>query len=151
MSKFNIREYQPNDYAEVCRIHDVSRKEELTIGGAEKYFIPLETAPYKDDFFSCKIYVAYDADSILGFVAVHPQELDYIYVDPIHQNKGIGYALATTALRYMSRSVSLDVFAENTKAKKLYKKLGFKCQEVRYQQWDLNDPKKYSGEKMILN
>ena len=35
MPKFNIREYQPNDYAEVCRIHDVSRKEELTIGGAE--------------------------------------------------------------------------------------------------------------------
>ena len=30
MPKFNIREYQPNDYAEVCRIHDVSRKEELT-------------------------------------------------------------------------------------------------------------------------
>ncbi|WP_288299715.1 hypothetical protein [uncultured Lactobacillus sp.] len=54
MPKFNIREYQPNDYAEVCRIHDVSRKEELTIGGAEKYFIPLETAPYKDDFFPAK-------------------------------------------------------------------------------------------------
>ena len=54
MPKFNIREYQPNDYAEVCRIHDVSRKEELTIGGAEKYFIPLETAPIRRIFSPAK-------------------------------------------------------------------------------------------------
>lgn len=151
MIKFNIREYNEKDYKEICRIHDLSRKEELTIGNAEKYFTPLKSAPYKNDLFSCKIYVANCGDKILGFIAVHPQELDYIYVDPNYQRNGIEFALAKTALKQMHRPISLDVFAENTKAKKLYKKLGFRSQSVNYEQWALNDPKKYSDEKMILN
>lgn len=146
----NIREYQEKDYEELCRIHDLSRKEELKIVGAEKYFTSLKIAPYKDDLFSCKIYVADDDNKVLGFVAVHPQEFDYIYVDPDYQNKGIGFSLAKVALKHMKRPVSLDVFTENIKAKKLYQKLGFKSQSVIFEQWGLNDPKKYSDEKMIL-
>lgn len=135
----NIREYQEKDYEEICRIHDLSRKEELKIVGAEKYFTPLKVAPYRDDLFSCKIYVAYDKNKILGFVAVHPQEFDYIYVDPNYQNKGIGFSLAKTALKYMQRPVILNVFTENIKAKKLYQKLGFQSKNIVFEQWDLND------------
>ncbi|WP_367270325.1 GNAT family N-acetyltransferase [uncultured Lactobacillus sp.] len=132
-------------------MHDLARKQELEIGGAQKYFKPLEKAIYKDDFWSCTIWVAKVIEQTVGFVAVHPHELTYIYVHPDFQGNGIGFALAKKALLNLERPVTLDVFVENEKAKSLYRKLGFVSQEVKWQQWDLMDPKKYSDEKMILN
>ena len=150
MKNIKIRNYNSNDYQQVCRVHDLARRQEMIIGGAEKYFEPLESAMYREDFFSCEILVAVISDKIVGFIATHPHELDYIYVDPAYQRKGIGKALANAALSHLLRPVTLDVFVENENAKCLYRSLGFKTVSVEYSQWYLDDPKKYSGEKMIL-
>lgn len=150
MTEINIRKYENTDYADLCLVHDLARKQELVIGGAERYFTPLDKAPYREDLFSCKIWVAEKAGKVVGFVAVHLHELDYIYVLPDEQGQGLGLTLARVAMTEMTEPIKLEVFAENKRAKQLYSKLGFVSQRVTYDQWDPDDPKKYSCEVMIL-
>lgn len=148
--KIIIREYQAEDYYQIERIHDLARLQELKIGKAEKYFKPLEKAIYKEDLFNSKIYVACNKQKIIGFIAVKPNILDYIYVDPAYQGQGVGKNLISYVLRIMKRPITLEVFQENKVAKKLYSHFGFKTKKIIYQQWDGNDPQKYSDETMAL-
>ena len=150
MTNITIRKYQENDFGQICKIHDLGRKQELEIVNAEKYFTPLTQAPYRKDFFTCTILVASKNNLVIGFVAFHPHELDFLYVDPAYQGKGIGKLLAKAALLTMTHPITLNVFTENNKAKILYHQLGFVSQCIDYDYWSPNDPKKYSNEEMIL-
>ena len=110
----------------------------------------IEKAIYKEDLFNSKIYVACDKQKIIGFIAVKLNILDYIYVDPAYQGQGVGKNLISYVLRMMKRPITLEVFQENKVAKKLYSHFGFKTKKIIYQQWDGNDPQKYSDETMVL-
>ena len=87
MTNITIRKYQENDFRQICKIHDLGRKQELEIVNAEKYFTPLTQTPYRKDFFTCAILVASKNNLVVGFVAFHPHELDFLYVDPAYQGK----------------------------------------------------------------
>lgn len=128
----------------------MSRNQELKIVNAEKYFIPLADAPYKNDLFTCKILIAIKNKIIICFVAFHPHELAYLYVDPPSQKQGIGKALSKKALLLMTPPITLNVFAENYQAKKLYSKLGFISHQIEYSIWDPTDANLYYNETMIL-
>ena len=68
---------------------DRARKQELQSENLEEVFLPLRDAPYLDYFLSCKIYVAFENGVLAGFIGFRPGSLNFIYVDPTHQNKGI--------------------------------------------------------------
>lgn len=149
--KIIIREYRVKDYHRIEQIHDLARLQELKIGKAEHYFQPLAKAIYRADLFNSKIFVTCHKRRIIGFVAIKPHLLDYIYIDPAFQGRGVGKKLLSYSLKGMKRPVSLEVFSENIVAQKLYRSCGFKTEKVTYQQWDEQDPQKYSGETMVLN
>ncbi len=74
--------------------------------------------------------VAEDNDGVIvGFTAVAGPRLDQLFVEPGHQGQGIGTRLLTEALRCMPAVATLNVFEQNTQARRFYERHGFR--EVR--------------------
>lgn len=131
-----IRKYKSIDYAQLCKVHDQARMQELIVGNAVDLYAPLEVALYKEELFSETLYVAEVDKQVVGFVAFRENELGCIYVLNEFQGKGIGGKLLDTVIPYLERPAFLEVFPTNIKAKRLYRSRGF-VEETK--------------EKMILN
>ncbi len=80
---------------------------------------------------SRNLFVVHDGDILLGFCAVMKEEkennLSALYVDPKHQYKGVGRALATAGLEWLGTEKDISVFVAdyNTRAISFYQTLGF--------------------------
>lgn len=116
----------------------------------EQVFISLKDAPYLKYFLSCDIYVAEKDEQVVGFVGLGRRRLDFLYILPGMQGKGIGSALMKTALAKLPRPVRLAVFADNERAKNLYQKFGFKVTETRTEKWSDEIPIVFSEDTMEL-
>src|SRR5699024_5320043 len=88
----------PIYFNKLCLVMDRARKQELQSENLEEVFLPLRDAPYLDYFLSCKIYVAFEDGILAGLIGFRPGSLNFIYVDPTHQNKGIATELIKKAL-----------------------------------------------------
>ena len=65
---------------------------------------------------------------IVGFAAVAGPRLDQLFVEPGHQGQGIGTHLLTEALRREPAVATLNVFEQNTRARRFYERQVFeKC------------------------
>jgi len=88
-----VRPYSSDDWEGVCRVHDAARPIEV----AE--YMPAEAVPAMRDaaiedgeFYESNVYVACDAaGEVVGFIAVHGEELTWMFV-------------ATTSLSSLSSS-----------------------------------------------
>lgn len=116
----------------------------------EEVFLPLRDAPYLDYFLSCKIYVAFENGVLAGFIGFRPGSLNFIYVDPTHQNKGIATELIKKALVELERPVRLEVFTNNERAKALYRKFGFERANTITEKWSDEFPVVFSQDTMEL-
>lgn len=150
MAKINIRKYKSDDFDDIAKIMDQGRMQELESEGLAETFIPLRDAPYLDYFLSCKTYVAEEDDQVVGFVGLGNRRLEFLYVLPQMQKKGIGTALMKQALVQLPRPVKLAVFSDNIKAKKLYEKFGFKVINTVTEKWSDEFPIKFSEDTMEL-
>jgi ribosomal protein S18 acetylase RimI-like enzyme len=94
----------------------------------------------------CRVHVAEDGGEIIGLaiVTLQPEPLSHeasahleaLAVAPGHEGRGIGQALLAAAERDANcmgaRSMTLHVFARNTRARALYERAGFDGELMRY-------------------
>ena len=80
-----------------------------------------------------KVTVATLENKVIGIVAVTEEEnitwIEQMYVDPKYVNKGIGTFMLNTVIQSMSNPIRLFTFQENSGARRLYERHGFKAIE----------------------
>lgn len=150
LTEVMIRKYKAEDFDELAKVMDEGRMQELEAEGMEQVFISLKDAPYLKYFLSCEIYVADVRGRVVGFVGLGRNRLEFLYVLPGMQGRGIGSALMKTALTKLPRPVKLAVFTDNERAKNLYQKFGFKVTETRTEKWSEEFPVVFSEDTMEL-
>lgn len=69
--------------------------------------------------------LATSAGQVLGFVELVGSHVSNLFVDPPHQQRGVGAALLTEAERRIAGDVTLSVFTVNSRARHLYERLGY--------------------------
>lgn len=146
--RLEIKSYEQKYFNELCLVMDRARKQELHSENLED--LPLRDAPYLDYFLSCKIYVAFEEGVLAGFIGFRPGSVNFIYVDPTHQNKGIATELIKKALTELERPVRLEVFTDNERAKALYRKFGFERVNTITEKWSDEFPVVFSQDTMEL-
>ena len=120
-----IREYNNDDWTEICRVHDSARPLEVQcFMPAEKVELMRDVAE-EDGFFDSQCFVAY-IDSILsGFICIDPPELTWLYVDPELHRKGIGSSLYSYVEPMLGKHAWLTTPKENSIGVQFYHNLGF--------------------------
>ncbi|MBM3226246.1 MAG: GNAT family N-acetyltransferase [Candidatus Tectomicrobia bacterium] len=83
---------------------------------------------FRDDL-ACRgtVWVVEGCRGIVGFIVVMIQEhyLDQIFVDPAHQQQGIGAFLLAKAKALCPQSLTLHTLQRNTQASEFYERHGF--------------------------
>lgn len=126
-----IRPYKDTDWKRLCDIHDSARIDELRGSVDLGAFLDLETTAEGEGLFDGELWVAEEADKVLGFVAFVPDEITWLYIDPKHYRKGIGKALLEFAIQGCGATITVEVLSGNTPAIELYHQLGFEIIEKR--------------------
>ena len=72
----------------------------------------------------------YDDGVVKGFVRVHGDEIEKLFVEPSFQNRGVGDALLTYAVQHMGGR-RLLVLEHNPRAIRLYERHGFVLTDLR--------------------
>ena len=122
---FTIREYAADDWAAVCRVHDLSRPDELRGSFDARAFIPLAEDPEGQYINFCDMYIAQPGDDVVGFAGIDDPYLAWLYVDPAYYRRGIGRALLRHCLVRMSDDAWTRACGNNTAALGLYLSEGF--------------------------
>lgn len=122
---FNIRGYEPDDWRDVCRVHDLARPDELRGSFDARAFIPLAVDPEGEYINACDMFVAETGDAIVGFAGIDEPYLAWLYVDPAHYGRGIGRALLRHCLDRLSEDAWTMACGNNHRAINLYLSEGF--------------------------
>jgi len=120
-----IRTYENRDWKRLCEIHDAARMDELKGSVDLAAFLTLEETAENEGLFDDELYVALLGTEVVGFVAFSQDEINWLYIDPNHYKKGIGYALLNFALERCGDRVEVSVLSGNKPAIQLYLKIGF--------------------------
>lgn len=73
------------------------------------------------------IWVAEEAGSIRGFLALNGSYIDRLYVHPVHQGRGVGSALMAHAKACAPAGLQLHTLQQNQQARAFYKQRGFRA------------------------
>jgi GNAT superfamily N-acetyltransferase len=120
-----IRDYWPNDWPAVCRVHDLSRPDELRGSFDPRAFIPLAEDPEGKYVDACTMFVARLGDEVVGFAGIDEPYLAWLYVDPAHYRRGIGRALLRHCLARLGEDAWTRACGNNNAALGLYLSEGF--------------------------
>lgn len=66
-----------------------------------------------------------------GMIDLNGSHIENLFVDPLHQGRGIGSALLAAAERTCPGDVTLSVFTVNPDARRLYERLGYEVTGTR--------------------
>lgn len=123
-----VRAYEARDWADVCRIHDAARVDELRGAGLLDAYLDLADTYENEGLFDAEVWVAEVDGAVAGFLAgsVGPEggEITWIYVDPALHRRGVGRALVEQFLARSGGPVELEVLEGNA-ARGFYEALGF--------------------------
>ena len=72
-----------------------------------------------------EVWVAEDAGRVIGFLGLWTDVVSHLWVDPDHQNLGVGTALLTLAKERRPGGLQLEVYQQNVGARRLYERHGF--------------------------
>lgn len=128
-----IRKYTDADFNGVANIYNQARPDEFY--GEAGTFI---TTPWAEDEYMLSILntsslFVYEEDGMLcGFAGFTGARINWLFVDPAHRAKGIGYQLLTYLLDELKDGATLSVWASNQRAQSLYLKLGFEVSRSFY-------------------
>ena len=126
-----IRAYRNDDWAAIARIHDAARLDELRGSAGVEAFLTLAETAEGEGLFDGAVWVAEEPSGIAGFVALHDDEVTWLYVDPARYRRGIGRALLRHAVAAAGRRVEVTVLDGNPGALALYRSEGFVVVETR--------------------
>lgn len=131
MFDIEIRPYIASDYNDICRIHDASRKVELSLASLDAAFLPFSITADRENFFDYPhIDVASLNNTVVAFSAYTDDELAWLYVAPNMRRKGIGRKLVARALNIERGIKYIEVLYGNEPAKKLYESMGFYVKRI---------------------
>lgn len=74
---------------------------------------------------TCRIWVDEEARQIRGFIALQDAYIDRLYVDPAHQNQGVGLSLLNLAKELQPTGLSLHTHQANVRARAFYEHADF--------------------------
>ena len=101
-----------------------------------QYFKPLILANYMPVM---EMYAAKDASgTITGFLGLHHNKVEMLFISPTHHRKGIGRKFINHAVE-LKGDIELDVNEQNEGAVKFYKECGF-CVKGRSERDALGKP-----------
>lgn len=122
-----IRKMAEADLDEVVNVWHITQKDAYP-------YLPLTQAHTLEDdlqFFrdvllpQCDIWVAEEAERLLGFMALRGSYVDRLYVAPHAQRRGVGSALIKHAMRLSPGGLELHTHQQNTSARRFYEQHGF--------------------------
>lgn len=145
-----IKAYEKQYFDQLGMVMDKARMQELKSENLEQVFVAFRDAPYLDYLMSCKIFLAFEDVKLVGFIGFKPGKIEFIYVDPDKQGRGIATMLMEKALNKLKRPIKLEVFTNNKQAKSLYKKFGFKTIKTVTEKWSDEYPILFSEDTMEL-
>ena len=145
-----IKVYEKQYFDQLGMVMDKARMQELKSENLEQVFVAFRDAPYLDYLMSCKIFLAFEDVKLVGFISFKPGKIEFIYVDPDKQGRGIATMLMEKALNKLKRPIKLEVFTNNKQAKSLYKKFGFKTIKTVTEKWSDEYPVLFSEDTMEL-
>lgn len=145
-----IKAYEKQYFDQLGMVMDKARMQELKSENLEQVFVAFRDAPYLDYLMSCKIFLAFKDVKLVGFIGFKPGKIEFIYVDPDKQGRGIATMLMEKALNKLKRPIKLEVFTNNKQAKSLYKKFGFKTIKTVTEKWSDEYPVLFSEDTMEL-
>lgn len=145
-----IKAYETQYFDQLGMVMDKARMQELKSENLEQVFVAFRDAPYLDYLTSCKIFLAFEDIKLVGFIGFKPGKIEFIYVDPDKQGRGIATMLMEKALNKLKRPIKLEVFTNNKRAKSLYKKFGFKTIKTVTEKWSDEYPVLFSEDTMEL-
>lgn len=145
-----IKGYEKQYFDQLGMVMDKARMQELKSENLEQVFVAFRDAPYLDYLMSCKIFLAFEDVKLVGFIGFKPGKIEFIYVDPDKQGRGIATMLMEKALNELKRPIKLEVFTNNKQAKSLYKKFGFKTIKTVTEKWSDEYPVLFSEDTMEL-
>ncbi|MBN9550153.1 MAG: GNAT family N-acetyltransferase [Alphaproteobacteria bacterium] len=97
-------------------------------------WMPVLHTPEEDLFFirdillpEQEVTVAEDGDRIVGFIAIHGDWVEQLYLDPAWTGQGIGSRLLSHATAGMS-VIKLHCFQANIGARRFYERHGFRAE-----------------------
>jgi GNAT superfamily N-acetyltransferase len=120
-----IRDYQPDDWPAVCRVHDRARPDELRGSFDARAFIPLAEDPEGEYINACTMFIAQLGYEVVGFAGIDEPYLAWLYVDPAHYRRGIGRALLRHCLARLGEDAWTRACGNNNPALGLYLSEGF--------------------------
>ena len=120
-----LRAYSPDDWAQLCVIHDAARLDELRASGLADAFLSLEQTADGEGLFDGEVFVAESEGEVCGFVAYFEGELTWLYVDPGRYKQGIGRQLLRHAIAACGGGIFTQVLCRNEPALALYLREGF--------------------------
>lgn len=145
-----IKAYEKQYFDQLGMVMDKARMQELKSENLEQVFVAFRDAPYLDYLMSCKIFLAFEDVKLVGFIGFKPGKIEFIYVDPDKQGRGIATMLMEKALNELKRPIKLELFTNNKQAKSLYKKFGFKTIKTVTEKWSDEYPVLFSEDTMEL-
>ncbi len=120
-----IRDYRPDDWPAICRVHDRARPDELRGSFDPRAFIPLAEDPEREYIDVCEMFVALQGDEIVGFAGIDDPYFAWLYVDPAHYRQGIGRALLRHCMARLGEDAWTYACGNNAAAIALYLSEGF--------------------------
>ena len=120
-----IRDYRPDDWPAICRVHDRARPDELRGSFDARAFIPLAEDSEGETIKACTMFVAEAGGDVVGFAGIDAPYLAWLYVDPAHYRRGIGRALLRHCLARLDDDAWTQACGNNDAALSLYLSEGF--------------------------
>jgi ribosomal protein S18 acetylase RimI-like enzyme len=119
-----FRPVQPNETDEVADVY-LSAISGMTY--LPELYTENETREFIRDVLlpNNEVWVAEEAEMLLGFVGFGDGSLRHLWVRTDSQNKGIGTALLDIAKERCPEGLQLRVFQQNSGARRLYERNGF--------------------------
>ena len=121
-----IRPYVSSDWKDVREIYDLAKPDEMRCSVDANAVLPLDQYPPMLALFrDSVIFVAEEADQIVGFGGHKGNYISWLFVHPAHRRRGIARALLSQIMGRIKGPITLNVAAENRAAWNLCAGLGF--------------------------
>ncbi len=127
--KIAIRPYRAADFDAVTVLWRRSREEAFPDFQRTKGHTFEEDCAYFRDVIlpNNQVWVAEEDGRLAGFMAMHADFIDQLYVDPDIQRRGIGTAFLDHARQLSPSTLHLFTFQSNANGRAFYEKNGFRA------------------------
>lgn len=120
-SQLEFRSMVEQDITSVRKFYDLARSSDLCDAG----IVVDKEIPYFSRGTDSRVVVSVLDGQVVAFVDFTTSEICGLYVDPIHEGKGVARMLLGHAMRAMDKEINAEVLAGNERAISFFFRQGF--------------------------